>query len=163
MCLLHAFNLSLDPLANAAVSVFDFDRIDDIQLYLGTAVQIDDIAEACVSDKGVDLDTGDVRIPALYAGFGKMVEFLSTFGEAYRRVASNSDQTAVFRKVAQLLRWRLHFIEAQSLLYDEAVNRYLDSIGISAAEQRETFRSHLREVSESWREMQGPAMAMAVG
>jgi hypothetical protein len=160
-CLLRTLCLSRTPAANAAVAIFDFDRVDDIESYLALDVSIEDLSEAIAADAGIDEESGDILTGSLYGGFGEMINFLDGFLETRHSFQADDVADALFRKVAQLLRWRFYFIENKSDLYHPFVNRYLDILGVGDYALRATFRSHLDSLAVEWRGMQGPALAAA--
>jgi hypothetical protein len=160
-CLLRSRFLSSTPAASAATAILDFDRTDDIQAYLASPARAEDLAEALAADAGIDEKTGDVPMGSLYGGFGELISFLDDFQETRNHLAVDEAASALFRKVAQLLRWRFHFFESKSSLRDQFVSRYLNILEVEDYALRVGFQSHLDSLGAEWRGMQGPAQAVA--
>ena len=120
-CLTCGINLIRSPIANATVALLDFDRSDDIELYLEKRVNLEEISEALALDVGINRESGDITMGALYGGFGYLIEFLDTFrGLGLRYNGLDTDKrglaSALIQNIAQLLRWRFFFFERQSIV-----------------------------------------------
>jgi hypothetical protein len=152
----RSVNLSRTETANTAVAIVNFDRSDDIESYLAEEVSLDEVSEALNLDRGVD-----TPIAALYAGYGELITFLDCFRETQAHFPGEESATEIVRRIAQLLRWRFHFIEQQSELHEKFLDRYLDVLRVQDVEARNQFRQYVGDLADFWHGQQGPTLALA--
>jgi hypothetical protein len=158
-CFLRALYLSRTRASTAATTILDFDRPDDIGEFLSVKVTAQELAKALSEGEGIDRRSGDISLGSLYAGLGELINALDSFRQIYEELPADDGAHTMYRKIAQLLRWRFHFIETKSSLYEEFIKRYLDVLGVDTQEPREQFIAYVDALADHWRGVQGPALA----
>jgi len=111
----------------------------------------------------MDQKTGDIPYAAMYAGFGELVACLDNLRSLHHLRVSGSGKSfeqinSLFRRVAQLMRWRFFFIahSDRSSLLDAFITSFLTCLEINEVKRQLEYREYIRELGDFWRNSQMP-------